>query len=91
MSRYQNWFKIYYQAQTRQFTKPRRYGELAYISIINSFWHIFEWFLSLFQISDVKPEFSSVILVPQPKLCEKNWAKMASKWAFIGGGFKSPP
>ena len=33
MSRYQNWFKIYYQAQTRQFTEHRRYGELAYISL----------------------------------------------------------
>ena len=73
----------------------------------------FEWFLALFQISDVKPELSPVKLkvckngifglktyfkknflgyfCPPIKVMWKNWVKRASKFVFIGVGFKSPP
>ena len=51
----------------------------------------FEWFLSLFQIYDVKPELSPVKLKVlkngifwAKNLFQKNWVKTASKWVFIG-------
>ena len=73
----------------------------------------FDWFLSLSQISDVKPELLLVQLkvckngifwaknlfqkkflgyfCPPIKVLLKNRVKMASKWVFLGGSFKSPP
>ena len=70
-------------------------GKLSPINDYQQYLAHFDWFLSPFQISDVKHEFLLVKLkkrknsqgyfVPKSKFCAKIWVKMASKLVFIGG------
>ena len=47
----------------------------------------FDWFLALFQISDVKPgkKISKVIFVPQSKFCQKIGSKWPLNWFLYSG------